>query len=507
MAGDPSAARPSRTAAGSSLGLAVAALLGGGARGRAAHRRADGRAPRARAARAVVTLSALAAWSTGPAAARGVPPAAPSAPDAADSRPRAAAWASATRSPPSSSQAQAPRGDAGDGRAPGRRRLRRRPPRDRAPSAWSTSRASGSRPPPPPRTRAPRPRRGGWSATRSRSTTSARSCAPRSRPTAQGRRGRGPHGPSIAHRAPRRRQPSVAAPRRWSAAARWSGMVQMDDRRPRRDAAGASAGCRSSPPGWRRRRPAAPLAVSSASAAGCWPRRRPWCCWSDLGGLRPLLARSVLEGERRASRPGGGRPRSRRGSEGRSAARRAGIHGGPPLDPTLWDVDLYRQPAGLLDRRGRVRRGELSQLRRGRRRRSHPRRSPPSACSRWSCSLFVGLGGAHRTGAALVEYRVAYAYITAGDDRHAGAGLLPLLLRHRPVVHQRQHLQHQQAGHRDLGRPPELHRHPQRLHVVHADGGRAGLELPEFLLHAVLHHRLDGHQRGDRRHAWGCSWR
>ena len=39
-------------------------------------------------------------------------------------------------------------------------------------------------------TRAPRRRRGGWSATRSRSTTSARSCAPPSRATARAPRGR-----------------------------------------------------------------------------------------------------------------------------------------------------------------------------------------------------------------------------------------------------------------------------------------------------------------------------
>ena len=38
------------------------------------------------------------------------------------------------------------------------------------------------------------------------------------------------------------------------------------------------------------------------------------------------------------------------------------------------------------------------------------------------------------------------------------------------------------------------------FHIVHrtATGGRLGL--PEFLLHAAVHHRLDGDQRGDRRH-------
>ena len=45
------------------------------------------------------------------------------------------------------------------------------------------------------------------------------------------------------------------------------------------------------------------------------------------------------------------------------------------------------------------------------------------------------------------------------------------------------------------------------FHIVHRDGGRAGLELPEFLLHAAVHHRLDGGERGDRRHARASPWR
>jgi arabinogalactan oligomer/maltooligosaccharide transport system permease protein len=83
---------------------------------------------------------------------------------------------------------------------------------------------------------------------------------------------------------------------------------------------------------------------------------------------------------------------------------------GQPLAPTLWDVDLYRQSRGLIDASGALdegKLGELVQVDAGRMTRS------VAVLALLSLVLlaFVGLGWAARTGTALVEYRVAYAYV------------------------------------------------------------------------------------------------
>ena len=84
---------------------------------------------------------------------------------------------------------------------------------------------------------------------------------------------------------------------------------------------------------------------------------------------------------------------------------------GQPLAPTLWDVDLYRQSRGLLDASGAPDEGKLGEIAgadAGRMTRS----VIILALVSLALLAFVGLGWAARTGAALVEHRVAYAYIT-----------------------------------------------------------------------------------------------
>ena len=149
-----------------------------------------------------------------------------------------------------------------------------------------------------------------------------------------------------------------------------------------------------------------------------------------------------------------------------------GIPAGQPLDPTLWDVDEHRQSRGLITSDLAVDEGRLGEVA-GADAGSLTRSVATLALISLALLGFVGLGWAARTGAALVEHRVAYAYVAAGHARHAGAGLLPVLLRRRAVVHQLQHLQHRQAGVRDLDRLAELRRHPVRLPVAKRDARTA----------------------------------
>ena len=82
---------------------------------------------------------------------------------------------------------------------------------------------------------------------------------------------------------------------------------------------------------------------------------------------------------------------------------------GQPLAPTLWDVDLFRQSRGLIDASGAPSEGRLGELAgadAGRMTRS----VAVLALVSLALLAFVGLGWAVRTGTALVEYRVAYAY-------------------------------------------------------------------------------------------------
>jgi arabinogalactan oligomer/maltooligosaccharide transport system permease protein len=84
---------------------------------------------------------------------------------------------------------------------------------------------------------------------------------------------------------------------------------------------------------------------------------------------------------------------------------------GQQLAPTLWDVDLFRQSRGLIDASGAPDEGKLGEIAgadAGRMTRSVILLALVSL----ALLAFVGLGWAASTGTALVEYRVAYAYIT-----------------------------------------------------------------------------------------------
>jgi arabinogalactan oligomer/maltooligosaccharide transport system permease protein len=94
-----------------------------------------------------------------------------------------------------------------------------------------------------------------------------------------------------------------------------------------------------------------------------------------------------------------------------------GIPAGQPLSPTLWDVDEHRQSRGLIISdisdtsdltvdEGRL--GEMAGADAGRLTRS----VATLAMISLALLAFVGLGWAARTGTALVEHRVAYAYVT-----------------------------------------------------------------------------------------------
>ncbi len=86
-----------------------------------------------------------------------------------------------------------------------------------------------------------------------------------------------------------------------------------------------------------------------------------------------------------------------------------GLPAGQPLEPTLWDVDEFRQSRGLVTAAGGVDEGRLGEMVS-----ADASRMTRTAVTLALVSLvlltFVGLGLAARTGQALVEYRAAYAY-------------------------------------------------------------------------------------------------
>ncbi|HEX7180557.1 MAG TPA: sugar ABC transporter permease [Thermoanaerobaculia bacterium] len=80
-----------------------------------------------------------------------------------------------------------------------------------------------------------------------------------------------------------------------------------------------------------------------------------------------------------------------------------------PFDPARWDVDVYRQPHGLVGPGGAVDEGKLGES--VRRDAGRMTRSVATvAAAALALLVFVGLGGAARVGRDLVHYRMAYAY-------------------------------------------------------------------------------------------------
>jgi len=119
---------------------------------------------------------------------------------------------------------------------------------------------------------------------------------------------------------------------------------------------------------------------------------------------------TVLKAERRISAQSVAAQIGEEAKKAEALLAQLAIPAGQPLAPTLWDVDLYRQSRGLIGASGVLdegKLGELVQVDAGRMTRS------VAVLALLSLVLlaFVALGWAARTGTALVEYRVAYAYV------------------------------------------------------------------------------------------------
>jgi len=119
---------------------------------------------------------------------------------------------------------------------------------------------------------------------------------------------------------------------------------------------------------------------------------------------------TVLKAERRISAQSVAAQIGEEAKKAEALLAQLAIPAGQPLAPTLWDVDLYRQSRGLIGASGVLdegKLGELVQVDAGRMTRS----VIVLALLALVLLAFVGLGWAARTGTALVEYRVAYAYV------------------------------------------------------------------------------------------------
>jgi arabinogalactan oligomer / maltooligosaccharide transport system permease protein len=129
----------------------------------------------------------------------------------------------------------------------------------------------------------------------------------------------------------------------------------------------------------------------------------------------------VLAGERRASARAVAAQIGEESKKAEALLSELKTPAGQPLAPTLWDVDLFRQSRGLIDASGAPDEGKLGEMAgadAGRMTRS----VIVLALVSLALLAFVGLGWAARTGTALVEYRVAYAYVLP-----AMAGMLVLV--------------------------------------------------------------------------------
>ena len=120
-------------------------------------------------------------------------------------------------------------------------------------------------------------------------------------------------------------------------------------------------------------------------------------------------SRRELQDERRATAQNVAEAVKQEGERTGNLLAELGLPAEPPLAPELWDANLYREPRGLILTGGLVDEGRLGEM-------------VGTAAGRLTRSVvvlslialallvFVGWGWAARTGTALVEYRVAYAY-------------------------------------------------------------------------------------------------
>src|SRR5882724_899313 len=82
----------------------------------------------------------------------------------------------------------------------------------------------------------------------------------------------------------------------------------------------------------------------------------------------------------------------------------------PPISPGAWDVDLLRQPRGLIQADGTIDESKLAAANRASAA-SITRAGIPIAVFALLLLSFIGFGGAARVGSDLVHFRVAYTYI------------------------------------------------------------------------------------------------
>lgn len=130
--------------------------------------------------------------------------------------------------------------------------------------------------------------------------------------------------------------------------------------------------------------------------------------------LASLLAfaswsRRVLQGERWITAQTVATAVKEEGARAGALLAELGLPAEPPLAPELWDANLYREPQGLIRTGGVVDEGRLGELvgaSAGRLTRS----VIVLALIALALLAFVGWGWAARTGAAVVEHRIAYAY-------------------------------------------------------------------------------------------------
>lgn len=132
---------------------------------------------------------------------------------------------------------------------------------------------------------------------------------------------------------------------------------------------------------------------------------------AGLGGFS-WWTRGVLEAERRdAARQLAAHVNEQRATAGQLLAE-IDPRGGPaatPLDPSRWDVDVYRVPRELVTAEGTLDEGRLGeQVRTGSGRLT--RSVAVLALVALVLLAFIGFGGAAATGRSLVEHRAAYAY-------------------------------------------------------------------------------------------------
>ncbi|HEX5720783.1 MAG TPA: sugar ABC transporter permease, partial [Thermoanaerobaculia bacterium] len=130
-----------------------------------------------------------------------------------------------------------------------------------------------------------------------------------------------------------------------------------------------------------------------------------------LGSLLAFAAwsRRVLEGERWITAQTVATSVKEEGERTGALLAELGLPADPPLAPELWDANLYREPRGLIRTGGVVDEGRLGELvgaDAGRLTRS----VVLLALIALGLLAFIGWGWAARTGAALVQFRFAYAY-------------------------------------------------------------------------------------------------